>query len=625
MEKWRMRAIDLLTSLAFGGRGEVAVVPYYPQKINVSGRESKYFPRTTPEKKGISSRRLYNMLCELESERRANIHSILVLCGGEVICECSADGYDVNTWHISHSMSKTVLGMVIGRLIDDRLLSLDMKLVEIFPEIPYKDKKFSGIMIDHLLSMTSGVDFAEAGVITENDWTYAYFSSPVRFSPGTRFAYNSMNSYILARVSERITGRKFSDLVKAFVFAPLGIENYLWEKGPEGTEKGGWGLYLSQESWAKIGYMLASGGVFDGTRILSKEWVRASTDTRAISPEGNGSFNYGYQLWVGRSSEEVLFNGMFGQNVWICPKNDIIVVITSGNNELFQASPALEIIRKHLGVKMVDGINNRDFSLLNKKCATFFDTRRWVRPREKGRGPIYWLGLKSRTSFDDAWEEMLGSYKIATNNVGVLPVIVRAMQNNLNTVIEKIRLYREGNGLFLEVLESGEKYLFPVGLYGYEENRVTFRGERYIVRAMGEVLHDRYGNPEHRIELIFPETASVRYIRLKKIDGGRLIIELSESPNHRIAENYLEMYSENSGIVSFVTEMLERRLGEGELSRIIQRVFNPTLVGADTSMPECDKIIYEENQMAAEESGTVKFLRVIVDRFFKEKNDEKKR
>ena len=72
MEKWRMRAIDLLTSLAFGGRGEVSVVPYYPQKINISGREGKYFPRTIPEKKGISSMRLYNMLCELHMESYPN-------------------------------------------------------------------------------------------------------------------------------------------------------------------------------------------------------------------------------------------------------------------------------------------------------------------------------------------------------------------------------------------------------------------------------------------------------------------------------------------------------------------------------------------------------------------------
>lgn len=621
MERWRMRAVDLLTTLAFGGRGEVSVVPYYPQKTEISGREGRYFRRTVPEKKGVSSRRIYNMLCELEGERRANLHSIMVLCGGEVICECSADGYDLHTWHISHSMSKTVLGMVVGRLVDDGVIKLDMKLWEIFPEIPYKDKKFAGITVEHLLAMTSGVDFAEAGVITENEWTYTYFSSPLRFTPGTKFAYNSMNSYILARVCERMSGRDFGELVRGFIFAPLGIENYLWEKGPEGTEKGGWGLYLSPESWAKLGVMLASGGVFEGRRILSPEWVKTSSTVKAVSPETNGNFNYGYHMWVGRDNDEVLFNGMFGQNVWICPKNDIVVVITSGNNELFQASPALEIIRKHLGVRMLDGINHRDIKLLEEKCSNFFVSRRWITPKEKGSGLLYWLGLKSRVSFDKAWAPILGSYKMAENNVGLLPLIVRGMQNNLGTVIEKIRLFREESMLGVEVVESGESYSFHIGFYGYEDNVILCQGEKYMLRAMGEVLYDRYGNTEYRIELIFPETASVRRIRLKKLDGGRLIMELSETPNHRIAENYLEMYSESSSIVSFVTNILERRLGEGELANIIKRVFNPILVGADTSHPEWESIIKEENLRMKEQSGAVKIIRALVDKFFKEKNN----
>ena len=119
MEKWKKRSIDLVTSLAFGSKGDPTVVAYYPQKTKISLPEERFFRRSTPEKHGISSKRLYNMLCELEGERRANMHNLMVLCGGEVICDCSADGYDVNTWHISHSMSKTVCGMVIGTLVDE--------------------------------------------------------------------------------------------------------------------------------------------------------------------------------------------------------------------------------------------------------------------------------------------------------------------------------------------------------------------------------------------------------------------------------------------------------------------------------------------------------------------------
>ena len=64
-----------------------------------------------------------------------------------MICECSAEGYSRNEWHISHSMAKTVCGMVIGTLVDEGRLGLDDRVADIFPEIAYRDKRFSRITV----------------------------------------------------------------------------------------------------------------------------------------------------------------------------------------------------------------------------------------------------------------------------------------------------------------------------------------------------------------------------------------------------------------------------------------------------------------------------------------------
>ena len=77
MEKWKKRTMELIGSLAFGEDGDFSVVPYYPQKTAVGEAEQKFFRRSTPERHGISSARIYNMLCELEREGRANIHSLM--------------------------------------------------------------------------------------------------------------------------------------------------------------------------------------------------------------------------------------------------------------------------------------------------------------------------------------------------------------------------------------------------------------------------------------------------------------------------------------------------------------------------------------------------------------------
>jgi hypothetical protein len=256
MEKWKKRTVELVAGLALSDKKYPSVVPYYPKKTHICPKESLYFSRVSPDKEGISTATLRCMLSELESEMRANIHSLLVLSHGGVICRCAAPGYDGAIPHLAHSMSKTVTGMAIGFLVSEGRLSVDTPLSRIFPEYTVSDKRLRSATVRNLLCMQSGVKFNEAGVVTDSTWLKTFLMSPLSAAPGTVFHYNSMNSYMLARIVVRITGASLTEFVGERLFSPLGIKNYFWEIGPEGIEKGGWGLFLSAESWAKIGWML---------------------------------------------------------------------------------------------------------------------------------------------------------------------------------------------------------------------------------------------------------------------------------------------------------------------------------------------------------------------------------
>lgn len=624
MEKWKKRFVDLMSSLAFGSEGNPAVIPYAPQKTEISRGEDRFFPRAVPEKHGISSRRIFNMLCELEGEGRSNVHNLMVIANGEVICECSRDGYGVNLRHLSHSMAKSVTGLLIGMLCDDGLLRLDERVADIFPEYTYKDKRFSQMTVEHLLTMKSGASFNEAGSVSETLWTEAFFSSPLKFTPGTRFFYNSLNSYILARIVDRRSGIGFSRYIGERLLIPLGITNYFWEKSPEGVEKGGWGLYISTESYAKLGQLFLEGGTFLGGRIVSEDFIKSAGTVKAISPGISGDFNYGYHTWVARTTDEKLFNGMLGQNVWICPRNNIVVAVTGGNNELFQDSPTLEIIRKYLGCEMRDELHMKDIRVLHEKETRFFDCRRWVRQKDPRRGILYFLGVRRRKRFDSAWSDALGSYALGSNNVGMLPLIVRAMQNNLDSSLETLTLSQNDDTLILTFSESGTEYSIPVGLYEYKSTVWNIRGEKYLVRAMGEAFVNSDGVCEYRIELIFPELPNTRMIKLVRIGEDRVKITLSEIPNNRIVENLMSRLSEINPAVAFGIDLVERRFGEGIVASTLRNTFSPTLIGADTARDGYRDIVAEETRRASEESRTVRLIRSVVDRFFKdddEKND----
>ena len=625
MERWIKRTIEFGAGLAFTGKSNPSVIPYYPQKTEVSGDEDQYFRRISPERAGVSSGRLLAMLKAIEKEKRANIHSLLCLKDGDVICECSHPGYSINTWHLSHSMTKTITGIAIGMLVDDEVLDISTPVYKLFPECTYRDPKFADITVKHLLTMTSGVKFAESGSVTETKWTDAFFDSACAFPPGTDFAYNSMNSYILARIVVKLSGRSLTEFLDERLFGPLHITNKFWELSAEGVEKGGWGLYMSAESWAKVGYMMLSGGVFEGKRIISEKWVKDASSAQAKTPDIIGHFDYGYQLWSSRDGESYLFNGMLGQNVWVCPKNGIVVVVLSGNNELFQNSPTLAIIEKYLSVDLSNDLSDSCFAgdTTDLRIAEkhFFESRHWIRPYEPKRGISYRLGLRSRSPYPAEWNDIIGRYHFGKNNCGMVPLIIRGMQNNFKSSIDGVEFEKEGESIFFIWHEGANAYRVEVGFYDFKETVIDLRGEKYIVRVMGEAMEDEDRNMLFKIELLFPEMPNSRFIKFSFPEDDMLLMRMSEMPSEKIAGVYMSELSATNPKMAFVMDIIEKRIGKNTANKKLTDTFAPRLIGARIGSDRYTEIMdaQREKQKALEKSNKV--IDTIVDKLLHEEDD----
>ena len=629
MERWMKRTIEFGAGLAFTGKSNPSVIPYYPQKTEISSYEEPYFRRIFPEKAGVSSGRLLAMLKALEKEKRANIHELICLKDGEVICECAHPGYSVNTWHLSHSMSKTVTGLAIGMLIDDKLLALSTPVYTLFPEYVYKDSRFEKITVKHLLTMASGIKFSESGSVTETKWTDAYFSSYCAFEPGTDFAYNSMNSYILARIVVKISGKSLLEFLEERLFGPLHITNKFWEISAEGVEKGGWGLYMSAESWAKIGYMMLSGGVFEGQRIISERWIREASKTQIKTPDVIGHYNYGYQMWSSRDGESYLFNGMLGQNVWVCPKNGLVVVIMSGNNELFQNSPALAIIEKYLTTDLSNDLSSSCFAGdgadLRHAEKHFFESRHWIRPYESKKGISYRLGLRSRTPYPEEWNDLLGKYHFSKNNYGIMPLIVRGMQNNFKSSIDGVEFEREGESIFFIWHEGSHTYRVEVGFYDFKETVIDLRGEKYIARVMGEAMEDEDRNMLFKLEILFPELPNIRLIKFSLVDDGKLLMRMSEMPNEKIADVFMSEFVATNPKMAFLVDIIEKRIGKNVANKRMSDTFAPQLIGAQIGSEKYTEIMDCEREKQKSSQKTGKVIDTLVDKLLHEDDDDSPR
>ncbi|MDO4573447.1 MAG: serine hydrolase, partial [Clostridia bacterium] len=139
----------------------------------------------------------------------------------------------------------------------------------------------------------------------------------VKFAAGTRFEYNSMNTYMLAAIVRRKTGLTLTEYLGPRLFEPLKIGWRHWETAPGGTEKGGWGLSLSAESVAKIGQLYLNRGVWTVNgrekRLLSAAWIEEATRPQIDTPDGEITYGYGHQIWMTARPGAFLFNGAFGQ------------------------------------------------------------------------------------------------------------------------------------------------------------------------------------------------------------------------------------------------------------------------------------------------------------------------
>jgi len=156
--------------------------------------------------------------------------------------------------------------------------------------------------------------------------------------PGTVWEYNSGASVLLGKIVQVATGQRVDAWAKEQLFDPIGIREFYWKTTPSGEVDTEGGLYLSAQDLARIGYLFLRGGMWGERRVVSEEWVVASTSpvVNDIQTEnGREDAGYGYQWWVpehdGNTTSVFAGNGYGGQFLQVAPEHDIVVVFNGWN------------------------------------------------------------------------------------------------------------------------------------------------------------------------------------------------------------------------------------------------------------------------------------------------------
>ncbi|MBQ7982203.1 MAG: serine hydrolase, partial [Clostridia bacterium] len=264
------RSVLLLSRLFDPSRTIQPFLPMTMGKPVFQTQHPRFFPRVTAEEEGVSSAQLAALLQTLRDHPQLRMHTVTVLRHGRVICEANFGAYDAAMPQYTYSACKSIVSLATGILCGTGALSTDDKLIDLFPDrvSAVTRLRLANLRVEDLLTMRSGIIFNELESQTDEDWIKCFLNSAVTAEPGQDFAYNSLNTYMLAAILVRKTGKTLTAFLKEQLFDALDIRDFFWETCPRGIEKGGWGLYLRSEDLAKLGMLILRGGVWNGTRLI---------------------------------------------------------------------------------------------------------------------------------------------------------------------------------------------------------------------------------------------------------------------------------------------------------------------------------------------------------------------
>ncbi len=278
--------------------------------------------------------------------------AVVVLRDGEPVREWYGEDMGVDTKHTLMSISKSLCGLLYGRLVGQGVLTEGTTIGSVVPELARS--AFGDATVRQALDMQVSVDYVESyhdpgAHVAQQDrvagWrprmsgdpadTYAFLPTlrPLGVH-GRHLQYCSATTDALAWVVERATGRRYHEV----------LSDELWSLVPTESDavitvdQGGFafangGVACTVRDLARFGQLVLDRGAVGGRQVVPEAWVEAllaggSTSAAAGSPfqEVHPRGSYLSQWWVTGDDRGAVYGaGIHGQYLWVDPTSRVVV------------------------------------------------------------------------------------------------------------------------------------------------------------------------------------------------------------------------------------------------------------------------------------------------------------
>lgn len=318
-----------------------------------------------------------------ESQAANYTDGILVLHRGRIVYERYFGALTPARQHITFSVSKSYVGVLVASLIEDGRIDGDAPIEALVPELARSG--FAGATVRQILDMRSGVRFSEDYTDPKSDIAayafvgnstsvrppgyagpqsfYDYLPTLVReLPPGGNFQYRTANTQVLAWALQRVSGQPLRDLLSERIWSQLGAEHDgYFGIDPKGFDQGGGGFNATLRDQARFGEAMRLGGIADGRRIIPAEVVRdieVGGNRAAFAPAGYArlpGWSYRSQWWVSHNEHGAYSaRGIYGQAIYVDPKAEMVIARFASHPRAANAEfdptslPAYHAVAKHL-------------------------------------------------------------------------------------------------------------------------------------------------------------------------------------------------------------------------------------------------------------------------------------
>jgi CubicO group peptidase (beta-lactamase class C family) len=272
----------------------------------------------------------------------------MVVHDGRLLAEQYAGAMEPATLHLLMSVSKSIVGILVGALVGQGAIRVDAALTSYVPELA--ESGYREATVRHLLDMRSGIEFSEDYL--DPDSGVRQLEQAIGWAPrrspdvppslrgflltlrqarehGGRYEYRSCETDVLGWVCEAAAGERFHKLVGELIWSRLGTEfDANVGVDAEGTGLFDGGMSAALCDLARFGAMIARDGTsLNNHRVVPEAWIEDSfaggPDSReafASSPDGArmpGGM-YRNQFWFPWPDRQVLLClGINGQMIYV--------------------------------------------------------------------------------------------------------------------------------------------------------------------------------------------------------------------------------------------------------------------------------------------------------------------